>query len=318
MSFESLLGNEQLKTDLSQSIRKGSFSHCYLITGPEGSGKHTLARLLAAAILCKGTDRPCLACEPCRKVQRDTHPDFITVDDLEHKQVSVKVVRQAREDVYILPNESDHKIFLFPRAQDMGIEGQNALLKVLEEPPAYAVFLLLADNPEKLLPTVRSRCRELKLQPLRQEVLCAALAKEFPQRPQQDIRNAALRSGGFLGQAKALLAENSQLPPQTVHFVRGFVQREVLEILEALVPMEKWKRDDLIPVLEGWVQILEEALSALSGLGAISAEASAIAAHRNARDIYRAIQSLRKAVLYARSNVSPGAVCGWLEWELRS
>ena len=157
MSFDALLGNEQLKNDLTISLQTGHISHCCLITGPEGSGKHTLARLLAAAILCQGRDRPCLTCHPCRKVLEGLHPDFITVDDPEHKTVSVDVIRQARADIFVQPNESDRKIYLFPRAQDMGLPGQNALLKVLEEPPAYAVFLLLADNPEKLLPTVRSR-----------------------------------------------------------------------------------------------------------------------------------------------------------------
>ena len=95
-----------------------------------------------------------------------SHPDFITVDDPEKKTVTVDLIRQARADVYIQPNESEYKIYMFPRAQDMGLPGQNALLKILEEPPKYGVFLLLTDNPDKLLPTVRSRCTELNMQAL--------------------------------------------------------------------------------------------------------------------------------------------------------
>ena len=314
MSFDALLGNEQLKSDLALSLRTGHSSHCYLITGPEGSGKHTLARLLAAAILCQGRDKPCGVCHPCRKVLEGLHPDYITVDDPEHKNISVKLIRQAREDVFIQPNEADHKIYLFPRAQDMGLAGQNALLKVLEEPPAYAVFLLLADNPEKLLPTVRSRCRELKLSALPRELLEARLAGDFPQASREDIRRAALRGGGFLGQARRLLEEGQSIPPETTAFVHAYSSGDALGLTNLLAPMEKWKRDALIPVISGWLEILEEALAGRAELSSLSRE---VAASRTAPDIYRGIQSLQKALAYARSNVSPGAICGWLAWALR-
>ncbi|HIQ77447.1 MAG TPA: hypothetical protein IAB79_08415, partial [Candidatus Faecousia excrementipullorum] len=135
MGFDSLLGNERLKENLENSLKKGHISHFYLISGPKGSGKHTLARLLAAAALCEGEDKPCLTCRSCRKVMAGVHPDFITVDDPEKKTVPVDLIRSAREDMFILPNEGKRKIYLFPRGQDMGIPGQNALLKVLEEPP---------------------------------------------------------------------------------------------------------------------------------------------------------------------------------------
>ena len=169
MAFETLLGNDRLKQNLAESLSKGRISHFYLISGPEGSGKHTLARLLAAAVLCREHRKPCLHCTPCRKVMEGNHPDFITVEDPEHKNVAVKIVRQFREDVFIRPNESDYKIYLFP--QELGIEGQNALLKILEEPPKHGVFILLTDNPDKLLPTVRSRCTELKMLPLSEDIL---------------------------------------------------------------------------------------------------------------------------------------------------
>ena len=156
MSFETFLGNDRLKKNLAESLAKGRISHFYLISGPQGSGKRTLAKLLSAAILCRESRKPCLRCLPCRKILEGNHPDCITVEDPDHKNVAVKIVRQIREDVFIRPNESDHKIYIFP--QELGIEGQNALLKILEEPPKYGVFLLLSDNPNKLLPTVRSRC----------------------------------------------------------------------------------------------------------------------------------------------------------------
>ena len=313
MSFDALLGNEQLKTDLARSLQTGHISHCYLITGPQGSGKHTLARLLAAAILCQGRDKPCGVCHPCRKVLEGGHPDFITWEDPDYQKIPVKLIRETfRPDVFIKPNESEHKIYMI--SQELGLEGQNALLTILEEPPAYAVFLLLADNPQKLLPTVRSRCRELKLSALPRQLLEERLSRDFPQASREDLRRAAERSGGFLGQAKALLEEGLSLPPQTAAFVRAFAGGDALALTELLVPMEKWKRDALIPVLSGWLAILEEALA---GYREISTLAGEIAARRTAPDIYRAIQALQKALTYAQSNVSPGAICGWLAWVLR-
>jgi len=316
MSFDALLGNEQLKKDLSGSLRKGMFSHCYLISGPEGSGKHTLARLLGAAILCTGKEKPCLECNPCRKVMEGNHPDFITVDDPDHKTVTVRVVRDARADIYVMPNESEHKVYLFPRAQDMGLEGQNALLKVLEEPPGYAVFLLLTDNPEKLLPTVRSRCRELKLSSLPEKLLLEQLGRDFPEADQRELRAAAVRSGGFLGQARHLLEEGSGTDPQTESFFRAFAGKDMLELTRTLVSMEKWKRDALISTLDGWAMLLEEALVLRSGGQAVSPLARQAASGRSSPEIYRALANLKKALRYAQSNVSPGAVCGWLLWQL--
>ena len=194
MSFDSLLGNRRIRENLSRSMASGHISHFYLISGPRGSGRHTLARLLAAAILCQGRNKPCLSCNPCRKVMEGLHPDFITVDDPEKKTVSVELIRQARADMYVQPNESDHKIYLLPRAQDMRTEAQNALLKILEEPPKYGVFILLTDNPERLLPTVRSRCTELSLSPLDDNALRSALQKEFPAAAAEDISAAMARS----------------------------------------------------------------------------------------------------------------------------
>ena len=317
MGFETLLGNARLKDNLKSSLGRGHVSHFYLISGPEGSGKHTLARLLAAAILCREPNRPCGLCGPCRKVLENNHPDFITVDDPEKKTVPVDLIRKARADIYVQPNESDHKIYLFPQAQDMGLPGQNALLKVLEEPPKYGVFILLTDNPEKLLPTVRSRCTELALHALDADTMRKALRREFPNAGDADIDGAIQRSGGFLGQAKEILKSGDSLPPQTEGFVRSFATRDVMGLVQTLVPMEKWKRDQLCDILQSWTGLLEEALASKAGLNASSAMARTLAQERSARELMDAVRALKKAIEYARGNVSPAAVCGWLEWALR-
>ena len=224
MRFDTLLGNDRLKQNLAESLAKNHISHFYLISGPAGSGKKTLAKLLAQAILCQGRHKPCGTCEPCRKIQNGNHPDLITVEDPEHKNVAVKIVRAFREDVFIRPNESDYKIYLFP--QDLGTEGQNALLKILEEPPGYGVFILLTDNPEKILPTVRSRCTELKMQSLPQNLLKSYLAARFPDAAAEEVSAAAARSGGFLGQALELLESGGAAVPQTEQFVHALCRRD--------------------------------------------------------------------------------------------
>ncbi len=315
MGFDSLLGNDRLKENLTGAISRGRVSHFYLISGPAGSGKKTLTKLLAAAILCSGTEKPCGNCSHCRKVFADTHPDFITVDDPEKKFVPVELVRDARADIFIQPNEAEKKVYMFPRAQDMMPPSQNALLKILEEPPAYGVFILLTDNPEKLLPTIRSRCTELSLTALPETVLRSALEQAYPSVSQQQIIGAAQRSGGYLGQAKALL--ESDTSQNTMDFLSAYASSDAMGLLQVLVPMEKWKRDVFCQELNIWLQSLTNALSARSGSLPVQPMAAEIGAARSARDIMYAISSLQKAVEYAQRNVSVGAICGWLVWELR-
>jgi len=315
MAFETLLGNDRLKQNLTESLAKKHISHFYLISGPEGSGKHTLARLLAEAILCESSRRPCGSCVHCRKMRSGNHPDFITVEDPEHKNVAVKIVRQIRDDMFIRPNEAEYKIYLFP--QELGLEGQNALLKILEEPPAYGIFLLLTDNPDKLLPTVRSRCTELKMQALDGKTIRNQLRLDFPKAAEEDIAAAVFRSGSFLGQARKLLGEGRELSPQTEQFVRAFAEGDSLLLLQTLVPMEKWKRDALSEILAQWLDLLEGALTSRSGLEAVSAHSRELARQRTAAEIYDAVQAIKKGLDYVQSNVSPAAICGWLTWALR-
>ena len=317
MGFETLLGNERLKDNLRRSLKNNHISHFYLISGPVGSGRKTLARLLGAAILCGGSDRPCGACPVCRKVMEDNHPDFITIDDPEKRYVPVDLIREARADIYILPNESEHKIYLFPRAQDMRTEAQNALLKVLEEPPEYGVFLLITDNPEKLLPTVRSRCVELKLTGLDSRTLERALKDAFPQASAEDLQAAAMRSGGFLGQAKAILENGGTADPRTAEFAECFSKKDALGLTHVLVPMEKWKRDELLEMLNRWLSLLTEALSCRAGMPAANPLARKIGTMRSAADIMAGVQKLQTCIEYAQHNVSTAAICGYLSWELR-
>lgn len=315
MGFEMLLGNDRLKENLRAASEKGRFSHFYLISGSAGSGKRTLARLLSAAAVCRETQKPCLRCNACRKAMADAHPDIFTLTDPEHKEVPVKLVRQMRADIFVRPNEADKKVCILP--QELRVEGYNALLKILEEPPAYAMFIMLTDNPEKILTTIRSRATELALQPLSDTLLQQLLSKDHPDLDSQSITAAVRRSGGYLGQAKALLEAQEQESSQTKAFAEGYAGRNSLELLRLLTTMEKWKRDRLLPELQQWELLLQEALVSRSGGQEASNLARKIAAGRSAAELLRGVQELQKAMEYTQGNVSVAAICGHLEWALR-
>lgn len=249
MDFGGFLGNDALKSRLQASFRQRKTSHCYLLCGPEGSGRHTLARLMAAAFECQRENDPgCGVCPACRKVLTNQHPDVITVDDTEHKNVAVDIVRQARSDVFIRPNEGRKKVYILPRGQDLGEASQNALLKILEEPPDYAVFLILTTSAETLLPTIRSRAVQLQLSPLAPDEALPELERRFPEKSGEELRQALEQAEGFLGPACESL-RGELVSPQALELARAFAERDTWGLLQTLVPMEKAGRGQLTQVL---------------------------------------------------------------------
>ena len=153
--------------------------------------------------------------------------------------------------------------------------------------------------------------------PLSEEVLRRQLGMDFPQASAEDLQAAMARSGGFLGQARALLEEGDDLPQQTLGFLEAFGKQDALLLTQTLTPMEKWKRDALAEILQQWIELLESALVSRSGLHAISAQARELSRQRTAPELYSALATLKQAREYCMSNVSPAAICGWLTWELR-
>lgn len=312
MDFGQFLGNDTLKAQLSAAIDAQRLTHCYLLSGPKGSGKRTLAQLLMAAMECTADQRPCGRCSQCRKALQGIHPDIAVVDDTSRKTIPVDLIRQVCSDAYIRPNEGRRKIYLLPRAQDLGLPGQNALLKILEEPPEAVTFLLLCENADRLLPTIRSRCVELKLVPLPEALLLQALQTRYPDRPQADLQAACRRSGGFLGQAQALLEDQAALPPQTLTFAEAFAQGDRLQLLELLVKLEKAQRDDFCQLLLQWRALLVQALQAQSGIDTPLAQSREIARRRTMAELSQAIAQLSKAAEACQANVGVGHLCGML------
>ena len=201
MDLSTLVGNAPLKRQLSLETARRGLSHAYILSGPAGSGKRTLAGLLSAALVCTGGGEvPCFACSGCRKAMGGIHPDIIRAGG-EGDELNVARVRAIRSDAYIKPNEAPRKVYILEGAQTMNDSSQNALLKLLEDGPAYAAFLLLTDNAAALLSTVRSRCEVLTLSPVTVQEAEAFLAARYPDCSQAQRANAAARCEGILGRA---------------------------------------------------------------------------------------------------------------------
>ncbi len=146
-----------------EAATRGTLSHAIAITG--AGDRLSAARYCAAAMECTDPrEKPCLKCLQCSKALRGIHPDVVVVEDPEHVNISVAVVRTARAELSVTPNEGARKVLIFPDCSVLPPAGQNALLKVVEEGPPYASFLFCAETSAQLLETIRSRCVELRLQ----------------------------------------------------------------------------------------------------------------------------------------------------------
>ena len=176
-SFDAVAGNTALKQDLQAALAQ-RFPQTILLCEPTGVSNEILAEVLAAALLCTGHSRPCSACPSCRKVQEEVHPDLFVIDEGEG-ELKVEIARQIHKESVIRPNEGGHKVFLIRHADKMNPAAQNALLKVLEEPPRDVFFILTAVQPGIILQTIRSRCTIYHLEPTQEDcfdaVLCDAL-----------------------------------------------------------------------------------------------------------------------------------------------
>jgi DNA polymerase-3 subunit delta' len=175
--FPTLLGNMSLRRRLSKDIEEKRLSHAYILEGPRGSGKHTVALLSAAALSCtEQTQLPCGHCKSCEKILSGNSPDIITVG-LEGEKVTIGVesIRMLKNDMYTAPNELGVKVYIIEDADKMTVQAQNAFLLSLEEPPEYVLFFLLCESSADLLETVRSRAPTLRTERLDRSMVEAHL-----------------------------------------------------------------------------------------------------------------------------------------------
>lgn len=165
--FDSFVGNDALISRLKRDIKNGKLTHAYIIEGAKGCGKMTLAKLICKALSCPSDDPPCEECILCSKIERLQTPDIkVVTPEKDRVQIGVDVIRAVREDAAYAPIELAKRFFIIPDAELMTDQSQNALLKILEEPPAHVMFLILTQNTEDLLTTVRSRAPLLRISSL--------------------------------------------------------------------------------------------------------------------------------------------------------
>jgi len=169
--FSNIVGNTALRLRFGNDILASRFPHAVIIEGAHGTGKHTIARNTAAALVCENKDDgslplPCGKCISCRKVIESKSPDVITIGCEDKATIGVDAIRFLKEDIYIIPNDTDHKIYIIEDADKMTPQAQNALLLTLEEPPSYVHFFLLCENADSLLETIRSRAPIFRTEPL--------------------------------------------------------------------------------------------------------------------------------------------------------
>lgn len=300
MELTALAGNAQIKAQLAH--REGDLAHAYIVAGPAGSGRHTLAAQMAAALVCSAQPqlRPCGRCSHCRKAAGGIHPDITVIAGSGGKPITVDQVRALRTDAYVRPNEAERKVYLLERADRMNASAQNAMLKLLEEGPAYAVFLLLAENGGGLLQTVRSRCEELALVPVPPAEAEHWLAVRFPERDPADVRRAALECQGLLGRGVELLEGSGEAAEtrrrQAEQLVTALEGRDELALLEASMLLEKIPKEELPRLLD----------QVIAALGARLPQSEA------PRRLLRAAELVQKLRGAAELNANPGQLSGWL------
>jgi len=180
-----LVGNEGLRRRLCDDVQNGTLSHAYILEGPFGSGKHTVAWQLAAALACerKGEDGiplPCGACPTCRKIAEGKSPDIITVGREDKATIGVDTIRALREEVHVYPNDLDFKLYIIEDAHTITPQAQNAFLLTLEEPPSFVRFLLLCENTQTILETIKSRAPVLHTSPIPTRVMAEHLCQTEP------------------------------------------------------------------------------------------------------------------------------------------
>lgn len=266
-ALSGLVGNDTLKKRLGAEIRSGSLAHAYIIEGRKGCGKHTVARIIAAAISCEHRDSapdtvPCRTCESCRKILGDLSQDVITVRREDGKAtLGVEVIRALREGVAIVPGELDRKIYVIEDGDLMTEQAQNALLLTLEEPPPFVLFLLLCENARSLLDTIRSRAPTLRVEPLSHAEVDSYLTENEPRArvvkntAEEEYRAILTASDGSIGEALRLLD-----PKARKHFLDERARVEAF--VDACA--ERKPAGALIPLLSAFPQKRIELVSSLS------------------------------------------------------
>ncbi len=187
-NFKDIIGQQQIKNHLQIAIKQNTISHAYILCGEKGSGKRTVSDAIAQTIQCEnraGGIDSCEICKSCMQAKSHNHPDIKYITH-EKASISVDDIReQLNNDISIKPYSSQYKVYIIPDSNKMTEQAQNALLKTIEEPPSYAVIILITDNISGILPTIQSRCVTLNLKPLSNNEIAGYLTAHLKLEPER-------------------------------------------------------------------------------------------------------------------------------------
>lgn len=256
-SFKDVVGHKDILKYISSAVENNRVSHAYILNGERGSGKKMLANLFAMTLLCEtGDNEPCGKCHSCKQAESGNHPDIIRVTHEKPNSISVDDIRtQVNNTVDIKPYQGPYKVYIIPQADMMTPQAQNAILKTIEEPPSYAVFLLLTENAETLLPTINSRCVMLKLRNIK-DTLVKKYLMENLEIPDYKADMCTAFAQGNMG--RAIMLANSdhfnEIREEAVQLLKHISEMELNEIVAAVKNISVYKLEitDYLDIIMIW------------------------------------------------------------------
>ncbi|MCI8523228.1 MAG: DNA polymerase III subunit [Lachnospiraceae bacterium] len=255
--FADIIGQEQLKEHIQNAITSNKVSHAYIINGERNAGKEFIARIFAMTLQCeKGGTEPCNECHSCKQTRSHNQPDIVYISHEKPNSIGVEDIRgQINNDIGIKPYSSPRKIYIMNEGEKMTPQAQNALLKTLEEPPEYAVIMILTDNVEALLPTIISRCVVLHMKPVSDKLVKQYLMEELGV-PDYKANICVAFARGNIGKAKLLASseEFEKVKDEAITLVKYINDMEIHEIVKAIKKIMEYKLDvnDYLDILTVW------------------------------------------------------------------
>ncbi len=242
--FKDIVGHEQIIEHLQNAITMEKVPHAYILNGPDKSGKMMLAEAFATALQCekKGTEG-CMECRSCRQAASHNQPDIIYLQHEKPNTISVNDIRtQINQNIIIKPYSSPYKIYIIDEAEKMNQQAQNALLKTIEEPPAYGMIMLLTTNADAFLPTILSRCVRLNLKPVSNDKIREYLMKHYKIPDYQADISIAFAQGNVGKAIQLASSENfKELKNSAVNLLKRIKDVEIYEMREAVKQISEYK-----------------------------------------------------------------------------
>lgn len=223
--FENIIGNNENKKILSKSILTNSVSHSYIFSGISGIGKFLFAKEFAKAILCTGESKPCNICKSCESIENGNNPDLVIIDE-QANSIKTEQIKELTSDVLEKPIKGSKKIYIINNSENMTKEAQNALLKTLEEPPEYAVIILVTSNENLLLNTIKSRCIKILFSNLSDEEIL-----EYFERNHEDISKTMVSTFGGSIERAINLKDKIEIYEKIKNVFENIEQLKELEVL---------------------------------------------------------------------------------------